>query len=135
MHMLRQASKWLALTVLLVGLAVGAVATAQAEPQYGGSLRVAITGDPPTLDPHTSTAVIVLEITSHIAEYLYARDADGQVQPMLAAELPTISADGLSYTIPLRQGVPFHDGQILDADDVVASLDRWRRIRSRKHTL
>src|SRR5690606_11760505 len=124
----------LALTLLLASL-FAAPGLALATPVMGGELRVAITGDPPTLDPHTSTAVIVLEITSHIAEYLYARDADGQVQPMLAAELPTISADGLSYTIPLRQGVPFHDGQILDADDVVASLDRWRRIRSRKHTL
>src|SRR5690606_41582566 len=128
MHMLRQASKWLALTVLLVGLAVGAVATAQAEPQYGGSLRVAITGDPPTLDPHTSTAVIVLEVTSHIAEYLYARDADGIVQPMLASALPDVSSDGLTYTIPLRSGVTFHDGQVLDADVVVASLDRLHRI-------
>ncbi len=133
--MLRQASKWLALTVLMVGLALGGVATAQAEPQYGGSLRVAITGDPPTLDPHTSTAVIVLEVTSHIAEYLYARDADGIVQPMLASALPDVSSDGLTYTIPLRSGVTFHDGQVLDADDVVASLDRWRRIGTGKNYL
>jgi len=82
------------LTFMLASL-FGAPAFAQ-EPVTGGVLRVAITGDPPTLDPHTSTAVIVLEITSHIAEYLYARDADGQVQPMLATELPSISADGLT---------------------------------------
>src|SRR5690606_4208641 len=90
-------------TALLIGLFFSPT-FAQDTPVAGGVLRVAITGDPPTLDPHTSTAVIVLEITSHIAEYLYARDAAGQVQPMLAAELPTISADGLTYTIPLRQG-------------------------------
>lgn len=124
----------MALTLLLASI-FAAPALAQDAPVEGGVLRVAITGDPPTLDPHTSTAVIVLEITSHIAEYLYARDAAGQVQPMLAAELPTISADGLTYTIELREGVLFHDGQILDADDVVASLDRWRRIGSGKNTL
>src|SRR5690606_13520134 len=91
-------------------------------------LRVAITGDPPTLDPHTSTAVIVLEITSHVAEGLYARDANGTVTPMLAAALPDISAAGLTYTIALRDGVVFHDGSSLDAGDVVGSLDRWRRL-------
>src|SRR5690606_19931718 len=133
-HARRGAGLVLAATLLLTGL-FAAPALAQGTPVEGGVLRVAITGDPPTLDPHTSTAVIVLEITSHIAEYLYARDADGQVQPMLAAELPAISGDGLTYTIPLRQGVPFHDGQVLDADDVVASLDRWRRIGSGRNTL
>ncbi len=109
--------------------------SAQPAPSWGGSLRVAITGDPPTLDPHTSTAVIVLEIASHLVEGLYARDADGMVQPMLASALPSVSDDGLVYTIPLRQGVTFHDGQVLDADDVVASLDRWRRIGFGRNTL
>ncbi len=123
------------IVALLVATLFAAPAFAQSTPVEGGVLRVAITGDPPTLDPHTSTAVIVLEITSHIAEYLYARDADGQVQPMLAAALPEISADGRTYTIALREGVPFHDGQILDADDVVASLDRWRRIGSGRNTM
>src|SRR5690606_31853841 len=93
-------------------------AIAQGAPVRGGTLRVAITGDPPTLDPHTSTAVIVLEITSHVAEGLYARDANGTVTPMLAAALPEISPDGLTYTIPLRQGVLFHDGSTLDSGDV-----------------
>ncbi len=126
--MFRSTSRWLVFTLLAGALAFGATAFGQAEPKSGGVLRVAITGDPPTLDPHTSTAVIVLEVTSHIAENLYARNADGQVQPMLAASLPQVSADGLTYTIAIREGVPFQDGQILDADDVVASLDRWRRI-------
>lgn len=124
----RRTSKWLAHFLLAGLLALGATALGQAQPTFGGVLRVAITGDPPTLDPHTSTAVIVLEVASHVVENLYARDSDGLVQPMLAADLPAISADGLTYTIAIRQDVPFHDGQMLDADDVVASLDRWRRI-------
>ena len=114
--------------LLLAALGLASTAFAQGEPHHGGSLRVAITGDPPALDPHTSTAVIVLEVASHIVEYLYVRDADGLVQPMLAAALPEVSDDGLTYTIRIREGVPFHDGQILTADDVVASLDRWRTI-------
>lgn len=111
---------------ILTALPLAAVA--QSEPVRGGSLRVAITGDPPAIDPHISTAVIVLEISSHVLEMLYARDADGLVQPMLASALPDISADGLTVTIPLREGVIFHDGSSLDAADVVASLERWQRI-------
>jgi len=42
---------------------------------------------------------------------------------------------GSPNTIPLREGVPFHDGQTLDAGDVVASLDRWRRIGTGKNTM
>lgn len=126
--MSRHPSRWLILTLAMALLSAGGVVFGQATPRFGGSLKVAITGDPPTLDPHTSTAVIVLEIASHTTEYLYARDAKGVAQPVLAVALPEVSADGLTYTIRLREGVPFHDGQILDADDVVASLDRWRRI-------
>ncbi len=133
--MLRNRFGPLALFVLLAGLLLLGWAAAQSSPVRGGTLRVAITGDPPTLDPHTSTAVIVLEITSHVAEMLYARDGDGNVRPMLAEALPEVSDDGLTYTIRLRQGVAFHDGQVLDADDVVASLDRWRRIGAGKNTL
>ncbi len=122
------------LALVLAAAWLGSAALAQG-PVRGGVLRVAITGDPPTLDPHTSTAVIVLEITSHISEGLYARDAQGMVQPMLAAGLPTISADGLTYTIPLREGVVFHNGETLTAADVVASLDRWRRIGAGRNLL
>ncbi len=126
--MSRHPFRWLALTLLATLFTVSGVGFGQAEPQFGGTLKVAITGDPPTLDPHTSTAVIVIEVASHMTEYLYARDANGAVQPMLAENLPEVSADGLTYTITIREGVSFHDGQVLDADDVVASLDRWRRI-------
>jgi peptide/nickel transport system substrate-binding protein len=130
--MSRHPLRWLVFSLLTTVLMVSGVAAAQGTPVRGGSLRVAITGDPPTLDPHTSTAVIVLEVASHVVEYLYSRDANGLVQPMLAAALPEVSEDGLTYTIRLREGVPFHDGHVLNAEDVVASLDRWRRIGTGK---
>ena len=44
---------------------------------------------------------------------------------MLAESMPTISKDGLVYTIPLRKGVKFHNGKEMTSDDVVASLKRW----------
>jgi ABC-type transport system substrate-binding protein len=53
---------------------------------------------------------------------LYAYDPANEFFPDLAAELPSISEDGLVYTIPLRQGVKFHNGREMVADDVAFSL-------------
>jgi oligopeptide transport system substrate-binding protein len=53
---------------------------------------------------------------------LYAYDPANEFFPDLAAELPTMSDDGLVYTIPLRQGVKFHTGREMVADDVAFSL-------------
>ena len=46
---------------------------------------------------------------------------------MLAEALPTVSPDGLTYTIKLRQGIKFHNGKEMTSDDVVPSLKRWRQ--------
>ncbi len=119
----------LALSILAI------VGTAAAQPKAGGVLRVAITGDPPGLDPHAFNAAIAEEINSHMVEMLYAFDGDGVIQPMLAAALPEISDGGKTYTIALRQGVPFQDGSMLDAQDVVDSLERWRRMSDGKAIL
>ncbi|MDX2228560.1 MAG: ABC transporter substrate-binding protein [Leptolyngbyaceae cyanobacterium bins.349] len=47
------------------------------------------------------------------------------LEPQLATALPTISPDGLTYTIPLRQGVVFHDGTPFNAAAMVFSLQRF----------
>jgi peptide/nickel transport system substrate-binding protein len=93
----------------------------------GGNLTVAIVGEPPTLDEHQTTAGVTAEVTSPIYETLFAYDNEWQPQPMLA-ESHTISEDGLTHTITLRQGVPFHNGEIMTSADVKASLDRWGQI-------
>ncbi len=61
------------------------------------------------------------EGASKIFDGLVAHDADRQLRPALAAELPEPSPDLLSYTVPLRTGVTFHDGSAFDAQDVVAT--------------
>ena len=45
-----------------------------------------------------------------------------ELRPLLAAELPTVSADGLTYTFKLREGVKFHDGTDFNADAVSLQL-------------
>ncbi|MEZ4726754.1 MAG: ABC transporter substrate-binding protein [Caldilineaceae bacterium] len=63
---------------------------------------------------------------------LYFYDKDGNFYADLAADLPTISDDGVVYTIPLRQGVKFHNGRELVAEDVKFTLEHqlWPEVYS-----
>ena len=93
----------------------------------GGTLRVATIGEPLTLDEHQTTAEITAIIGYCMYEGLFTYDPGFQPIPELA-ETHTISEDGLTHTLTLRQGVPFHNGEIMTADDVIASLERWGEI-------
>ena len=82
--------------------------------------------EPPHLDPTSAAAAAIDEVVyANIYEGLTRFTADGSVMPGLA-ESWEIADDGLSYTFTLRQGVLFHDGATLTADDVKFSLDRAR---------
>ena len=115
------------LAVAVLPLTLALVAEAQT-PRKGGVLRVGILGEPPMLDPHLSTTALVETLTNHVYEGLYTLDQDNRPIPMLAEEMPTVSRDGLAYTFKLRQGVKFHNGKEMTAEDVVASLNPNRQI-------
>ena len=92
-------------------------------------LKVAIIGEPPSLDAHWTTASLTYDVTSHLYEPLFTLDERYGVIPMLA-EGHTVSDGGKTWTIRLRRGVPFHNGKECSAEDVVASITRWGRIAS-----
>ena len=94
------------------------------EPVQGGRLRVASTGQPAGLDNHFSGQRTVTMITWNMYEALFTFDKEYATVPMLAEGMET-SEDGLTNTITLRQGVPFHNGEEMKAQDVVASFERW----------
>jgi peptide/nickel transport system substrate-binding protein len=104
-------------------------AAAQETPRAGGVLKVALIGEPPTLDAHLTTAVITYNIMWHVYETLYTLDRNFEPAPMLA-EAHVVSDEGRRCTITLRRGVRFHTGQELTAADVVASLTRWGRLHT-----
>ncbi|MEM5435862.1 ABC transporter substrate-binding protein [Paraburkholderia diazotrophica] len=120
----------------LASIASGALAIAAAfaspiclaQTLKGDVITDAIIGEPPTLDPSITTADVVVSPSEHIFETLFTFDSRWEVRPLLAESMPTISADGLTYTIPIRQDVSFQDGSKMTADDVVASLVRWERV-------
>jgi peptide/nickel transport system substrate-binding protein len=93
----------------------------------GGTLRVAIIGEPPTLDQHQTTAEITAIISYCMYEGLFTYDSGYQPVPELL-ESYEISEDGMTWTMKLRSGVPFHDGSILTSDDAIASVQRWGQI-------
>lgn len=95
------------------------------------SANLAMIGEPPSMDLHSSTADLVGILAQHIYETLYTFDANFNIRPMLASDMPEISADGLTYTIPLRENVPMHNGRNMDSEDVVASLNRWVELTPR----
>jgi len=102
---------------------------AQEQPRSGGVLKIATIGEPPTLDPHSTTATIVYQIAWHVLETLYTFDRNHEPIPMLA-EGHTVGDEGRRYTITLRKGVKFHTGNELTSADVVASMQRWGRIHT-----
>src|ERR1041384_3027046 len=108
-------------TSVVAFCSINGVAHAQTR---GGVIDVATIGEPPTLDPMTSTADLVGIVTQHIFETLYTFDKQWNVTPLLAESLPEVSQDGKTYTIKLRTGIKFHDNTAMTSDDVVASLSR-----------
>lgn len=99
-------------------------AKAQGEPKKGGTIRVAVDADPPTLDWMSSPSSATTAVAYHLFEQLFTLDQNLTIKPMLAKDYK-ISEDKKTYTIQLREGVKFHDGSAMNAEDVVASMNRW----------
>lgn len=126
-------------TLAAGGLSSGILGTwtTPAQAQQGGAsvVTVATIGEPPTLDPVGTTSDLVSIITQHMFETLFTFDGEWKLAPLVASALPQVSADGKTYTIPLRSDVTFHDGGTVTAEDVVASLDHWTKASPRGKTV
>ena len=101
-------------------LAAGA-ATAQPT-----DITVGMVLEPPNLDPTSGAAAAIDEVVyANVFEGLTRFAPDGSVVPALARDW-SVSEDGTVYTFRLREGVTFHDGTAMTAEDVVFTLDRAR---------
>lgn len=89
----------------------------------GGELVVGISQDlGDSLDPYQMTAAGTREVLFNVYEGLIKPDATGDYVPAVASDY-TVSEDGLTYTFPLRDGVLFHNGDAVTAEDVLYSFE------------
>ena len=85
---------------------------------------VAIAQDPEdSLDPHAAASAGTREVVFNIYEGLVKTGPTGELIPAVA-ESYKVSEDGLVYTFTLREGVKFHNGEPVTAEDVIYSLNR-----------
>lgn len=91
------------------------------EQKQGGSLTVAVTGDPSVLNPLYTGDRVSLTIQQALFAPLFYTDG-GEVEPALAESL-TSSEDNLTYTLKLKEGLTWHDGEALNADDIVFTMN------------
>ncbi len=92
-------------------------------PRDGGTYVEGIIGTPRFINPLLAVSNADKDLTSLVYAGLLTRDADGNLIPELA-ESYTISEDGTAYTFKLKEGLVFHDGVALTADDVVYTINQ-----------
>jgi oligopeptide transport system substrate-binding protein len=77
-----------------------------------------------SLDPHFSSFAQDISLHRMLWRGLYSLDIDNNVIPSMAASDPEISADGLTVTVALKEGLTWSDGDDLLAEDYVAGIQR-----------
>jgi peptide/nickel transport system substrate-binding protein len=113
-------------TAIALGLA--ALLAAAPAPAQEAPLRIRLSTDIRSTDPGVNRDGPTDGVVAHLVEGLVAMAGDTSVKPMLAERID-VSEDGLTYTFPLRQGVKFHNGAPLTAEDVAFA---WARHMKRE---
>jgi peptide/nickel transport system substrate-binding protein len=117
----------LSVVVLACALVAASPASGQSA-KYGGTLTLGTTGQPNSLDPTQSNDPALRRLLPNYCLSLYAYASNHgtlELDPILAAAPPGLSADKLTYTIQLRQGIEFNDGTPFNAQAVVSSYQRY----------
>ena len=100
------------------------------EPQSGGMLTVAADTEPRNLNPAMIASNGVFFVSSKIVEPLAEMDYGTGLRPLLAASWEG-SDDGLSFTVNLREGVTWSDGEPFTSEDVAFSaMEVWKELQN-----
>ncbi len=110
--------------LFLQASAAGLAAPSIARAQRANTLRFIPQSDVTVLDPHVSTTYVTRNHGLLIFDTLYGFGADYQTTPQMA-EGHVVDDDAKRWTITLRPGLKFHDGEAVLARDCVASIKRW----------
>jgi len=134
--------RYLLLSLVAVGSLVAIAACGDDDEEGGGDATPGATDEPAageriqggdltiqsyefaSLDPHFSSFAQDISLHRMLWRGLYTLDIDNVPQPSMAESEPEISADGLTYTVALKEGLTWSDGDDLLAEDFVAGIIR-----------
>ena len=105
--------------LLFVGLVIALTQSSCRTIREESRLIIASSGKIVSIDPAQASTFHALQILSALGDPLYTLDEKGNLEPRLAKELPHISQNGLTISIPLREGILFHDGTKFNAEAMV----------------
>lgn len=92
-------------------------------PISGGSITEGIVGTPRFINPILASSPVDQDLVSLIYSGLMRKNSDGTLIPDLA-EKYDVSKDGLTYTFTLKNDIYFHDGEPIDTDDVIFTINK-----------
>jgi peptide/nickel transport system substrate-binding protein len=110
--------RWSALVLALVTVTTAAGARAETV------LRVVMSSDLKIVDPIWTTVYVTRNHGYMVYDTLFALDERREPKPQMVDTF-AVSADGLTYTFTLRDGLFWHDGAPVTSEDCVASIKRW----------
>ena len=119
-------AKWRSIAWVLVALLISVqpgLAETNGASRFGGKYNVPLSSEPATLDPAFITDIYSVTIANNLFDGLVEFDKDLNIVPAIA-EVWKISRDRRTYTFQLRQGVKFHNGREVTAEDFVFALQR-----------
>src|SRR6478735_5992955 len=114
-----------ALSVLALSVALTSQAMTSQAMAKGKTITAVMHSDLRIIDPLFTTAYITRDHGYMVYDTLLATDSDFKIQPQMADV--KVSDDKLTYTFTVRDGLKWHDGAPVTAEDCVASLKRWGR--------
>ena len=120
--------KFLLLFCLCCGLALGCSRSTSelSAANQTGRIVLGTTASVSTIDPADAYGIFAGNLLYNLGDRLYGyKLGTTELEPQLAISLPKVSSDGLTYTIPLRTGVVFHDGTPFNAEAMAFSLNRF----------
>lgn len=105
-----------------LSVAIAALFLANAAPAQ--TVKAVMDSDVKIIDPIWSGAYVTRAYGYMVYDTLFSMDAKYEIQPQMVESWKT-SDDGLIWTFTLREGLEWHDGQPVTAEDCIASLKRW----------
>jgi peptide/nickel transport system substrate-binding protein len=118
-------SRWQRLATVIIAIAAAVLSVAPAISSPAKTILAVMHSDLRVIDPEFTTAYITRDHGYMVYDTLLATDENFAVKPQMADW--KISDDKLTYTFTLRDGLKWHDGAPVTAEDCVASLKRWAK--------